>query len=82
MTCCKRALLKEYEKKNMDNKDPLMSERITIIHVTPESNGAHIEAALNAETGTVILRNDQGIHIAFTPRDRQAWDNRLSQQNK
>ncbi|MEM9148876.1 MAG: hypothetical protein AAGB19_00185 [Cyanobacteria bacterium P01_F01_bin.3] len=59
-----------------------MSESLTIIHVTPESNVSLIEAALSAKTGTVILKNDQGIHLTFTPSDRRNWDNRFSQPSK
>lgn len=66
----------------MENIDPLTSDSITRIHVTPESNASAIEAALSAKTGTVVLINDQGIRITLTPSDRMNWDQRLSQPAK
>ncbi|MEL6777318.1 MAG: hypothetical protein AAFO06_08685 [Cyanobacteria bacterium J06597_16] len=66
----------------MENIDPLTSERITRIHVTPDSSVDSIEAALSAKTGTVVLINDQGIQITLTPSDRMSWEKRFSQPSK
>ncbi|MEL6816690.1 MAG: hypothetical protein AAFP03_18065 [Cyanobacteria bacterium J06598_3] len=62
----------------MENINPLTSDKITRIHVTAETNGSFIDAALNEKTGTVVLINDQGIQITLTPSDRKGWDNRLA----
>lgn len=66
----------------MENIDPLTSESITRIHVTQDTDIALIEAALSAKTGTVVLSNEQGIHITLTPGDRMGWEKRFSQASK